>query len=239
MAEIDDKEIRPSLVAKEEAQARLADATVTKELAEAGRFNAERIKFELDVASAEISYRTSKRGEDELMQGDKFHHMYQFLEPVSQNSVKTCMAQLSLWHRMDPGAEIEISFNSPGGEIISGMALFDFIQEIKSKGHHVVTSTRGMAASMAGILLQAGDHRVMARQSWLLIHEASFGASGSMGSVEDTVEWVKRIQKRIIQIFAERSTLTAQAIAKRWLRKDWWISSEEALKWGFIDEIRG
>ena len=140
---------------------------------------------------------------------------------------------------MDPGVDIEISFNSPGGEIISGMAMFDFIQELRGKGHFVTTSTRGMAASMAGILLQAGEHRVMARQSWLLIHEASFGASGSMGSVEDTVDWVKRIQKRIVQIFAERSNVTATFINKNWKRKDWWISSEEALKWGFVDAIRG
>jgi len=135
MPETDEREIRPSLVAKEEAEARLADATVTKELAEAGRFEAERHKFEVDAASAEIQYRTSQRGEAEILQGDKFYHMYQYLEPVSASSVRTCMSQLSLWHRMDAGCDIEISFNSPGGEIISGMALFDYIQELRNSGH--------------------------------------------------------------------------------------------------------
>ncbi len=91
---------------------------------------------------------------------------------------------------------------------------------------------------MAGILLQAGDVRTMGRESWLLIHQAAFSALGSTYEIEDRVEWVKRIQDRILDIFADRSKLTKAQIRRRWHRKDWWIDSDEALKLGLVDELR-
>jgi ATP-dependent Clp protease protease subunit len=147
------------------------------------------------------------------------------------------MAQLSTWNRTEPGSAIQIVFNSPGGEVTSGLALYDFILSLRADGHHITTTSLGMAASMAGILLQAGDTRSMASEAWLLIHEASFGVSGSFGDVEDRVKWIERIQDRILDIFAARSNLTKGQIKRRWHRKDWWLSSDEALTLGFIDEI--
>ncbi len=239
MSDTESTETRESLSVKEFAEADLAKAASVMRLAEAGRFEAERRKFEIEAAGAEIVYRRLEREEKETLVGDKYNHIFQFNEVVTSSSAKVCMNQLATWDRLEEGCSIEISFNSPGGEIIAGMAMFDFIQEIRAKDHRVTTSTRGMAASMAGILLMAGDHRVMGKEAWLLIHEASFGAAGSMGSVEDTVEWVKRIQKRILNIFASRSKLSSISIGRKWKRKDWWISSDEALKWGFVDEVRG
>jgi len=72
------------------------------------------------------------------------------------------------------------------------MALYDYVRGLRRQGHHVTTSSLGYAASMAGILLQVGDKRIMGAESWLLIHEGSFGAVGSVGQVEDTVEWSRR-----------------------------------------------
>ncbi len=239
MADNEPTETRESLSIKELAEAELARAAATMRIAEAGRFEAEMHKFQIEAAGAEIVYRRLDREEKETLVGDKYNYVFQFNEVVSSSSAKSCMNQLTIWDRLEPGCQMEISFNSPGGEIISGMALFDFIQEMRARGHYIITSTRGMAASMAGILLMAGDHRVMGREAWLLIHEASFGAAGSMGTVEDTVEWVKRIQKRILNIFASRSKLSSISIGRKWKRKDWWISSDEALKWGFVDELKG
>jgi ATP-dependent protease ClpP protease subunit len=91
---------------------------------------------------------------------------------------------------------------------------------------------------MAGILLQAGDVRIMGKESWLLIHQVSFGASGSFGEVEDTTKWVDRIQDRVLDIFASRSKMSKAQIKRKWNRTDWWISSDEALKLGFVDETR-
>ena len=95
-----------------------------------------------------------------------------------------------------------------------------------------------MAASMGGVLLQAGTRRIMAPQSSLLIHEAQFNTSGSFGQVEDQVDYVKKLQERILDILAERSTLSKRQIKTRWLRKNWWLMADEALELGFVDAIK-
>lgn len=226
------------------AQARAAEAAARKDEAEAANFDAETRQWTLDSAIREIDlYREQHKRAKELA-ADEYHHVYRFTSQVGSSSAGSCMAQLSTWHRLEPGCPLEIVFTSPGGEIISGMALFDYIVSLRRAGHKVTTKTLGMAASMAGILLQTGHHRVMSPESWLLIHEASFMALGSFGQVQDEVKWVERIQERILDIFAERTKgseapfpMSRLQIKKRWHRTDWWISSDEALKWGFVDEV--
>jgi ATP-dependent Clp protease, protease subunit len=224
---------RESLKLKEEAEARRADAEAEKLLNEA-RFHAAAAERE------ELRLASEQRTERKTQSSDEYHFAYQFSGVVDAGSVKSCMTQLTQWVRNNhPNKiEVEIIFHSPGGNVIEGMALFDYITYLKSEGHIINTLALGMAASMAGILLQAGTNRRMGKEAWVLIHQGSFGAIGSVGQVEDTVEWVKRIQKRILNIFADRSKLTAKQIERKWERKDWWLSSDECLKLGFIDEIR-
>ena len=95
-----------------------------------------------------------------------------------------------------------------------------------------------MAASMAGVLLQAGDVRWLGHQSWLMIHRAAFGAIGKTYEVEDEVRFIKRIEDRIVDIFTSRSKLTKNKIRRNWDRKDWWIDADESLELKLIDEIR-
>ena len=73
------------------------------------------------------------------------------------------------------------------------MDLFDYIQELRRDGHYVTTSARGMAASMAGILLQAGGHRVMGREAQVLIREVSSFAIRKVGEIEDEVTLLKSL----------------------------------------------
>lgn len=215
--------------------------------------SAESLKFEAEaelakaqarLASAEAEYHELKVADvrrkhaDELA-ADRHHHFYAFNEAFSAASTRKCIDQLATWARQsDEPLDIEICFNSPGGSVIDGMALWDFIKTIQVRGHKVTTSTIGMAASMAGILLQAGDVRVMGAESYLLIHEVSFGAGGKIGEVEDEVAFVRKIQDRVVRIFAARSTLSERQIKNRWRRKDWWLDSDEALRLGFVDEVR-
>jgi len=133
---------------------------------------------------------------------------------------------------------MEIVFSSPGGSIVDGMELFDFIQHLRNEGHKITTGTLGYAASMAGILLQAGDVRWMGHQAWVMIHRAAFGAIGKTFEIEDEVRYVKRIEDRILDVFTSRSHLSKLKIKRNWDRKDWWISSDEALELGLVDEVR-
>lgn len=188
-------------------------------------------------AAQEAQTRQILRQEQEHLAHPRFHHTYHFTTDVNGRTIRDLMGQMDIWHHAEPGCEMRIVFSSPGGSVVDGMALFDYIRGMSEGGHKIVTSTIGYAASMAGILLQAGDERVMGSQAYLLIHQGSFGAGGSVGEVLDTVEWVKKMQSRILDIFASRSKLSKREIARRWERKDWWLDSAESLKLGFVDRI--
>jgi ATP-dependent Clp endopeptidase proteolytic subunit ClpP len=204
-----------------------------------------RAEAEKDV----IGLHVVQRSERKELAKNEHHHLYMFAQAVGDATAAECMLRLTEWMRNDPKCDIEIVFNSPGGSVVAGLALWDFIQTVRAEGHKVTTSTIGYAASMAGILLQAGDTRVMGKQSWLLIHEASFQAAGKIGEVEDTVDWIKRVCNRIVDIFIERCQgadpktakhpLTKRRLVTNWTRKDWWIDADQALDWGLVDEIRG
>jgi ATP-dependent Clp endopeptidase proteolytic subunit ClpP len=169
---------------------------------------------------------------------DDENHLYRFGSEVSGGSVGSCIKKLTEWHRLDPKCGIEVIFSSPGGSIIDGFELFDYMQYLRNEGHHLTTGTLGMAASMAGILLQAGDTRWIGQQAWMMIHRAAFGAYGKTFEIEDEVKFVKRVEERILDIFTSRSELTRNKIKRNWERKDWWISSEEAVDLRLVDEIR-
>lgn len=236
-------ELIPAMKAKLEAE-------TVRALAEARIFTADAIVADYGTQHAAMNFEREQYKRSVELAQNHYHHVYPFSGEVSSASAATCSTVLSNWVRMDqaadkPPSDIEIVFFSPGGSITDGMALYDYIQTVRRAGHKVTTSCIGMAASMAGILLQAGDVRVMNRESWLMIHEASFGASGKTWEIEDRVEWVKKVQERILDIFAVRAKnsdaekpISRAALKRNWSRKDWWISSEEALKLGLADVLR-
>jgi ATP-dependent protease ClpP protease subunit len=220
-----------------------------RRLAEAEKLRAEARRATLEAEVAALRLEAERRKHLEELAKNRYHRVYQFTQPVSDTSVAACIEQLTTWSRLEPGCDMEIVFDSPGGSVIHGLDLFDFIQELRRKGHRITTSARGMAASMAGILLQAGDHRVMGRECWVLIHEVSTLAMGKIGEIEDEVAFVKRIQERVLDIFASRcreaaqrgtasKPLTKAMIRRRWRRRDWWLSSDECLRFGLVDEVR-
>ncbi len=241
----DDIVLDPALVA---AQVEEAKAAAGKHKAEASKFKAEARKADAEAAEAEIELEVRQEKRDIEKTDNRYHFFYPYNDQISSASVKSCIDQLTKWMRLNPGQDIEIQFNSPGGDVIAGLALFDFIQTIRAAGHHVTTSSIGYAASMAAVLLQAGDRRIMGAQSWAMVHEASFGSSGKTSEVEDRVEWIKRVQERFLDIFAKRCAasddttatkrLTRAQIKNRWTRTDFWMSSDDALAFGFIDEVR-
>ena len=232
-------------IAKTVAETAKAEGETRKALAEAAKAENEAEVVRIEGAEAaialkkvEINFEREQEKRDRELAENSYHHVYYFNDSVTSSSVKNCMEELTYWHRAFPKCDIEIIFFSPGGNVIEGMALYDHIQWLRPQGHHVTTTALGYAASMGGILLQAGDTRVMGKESYLLIHEVSFGAGGKIGEVEDEVAFVKKIQSRVLDIFAARSALSKKAIARKWRRKDWWMDSAEALKLGFVDELR-
>ena len=213
-------------------------AEIAKTEAETRKTLAEAVKAESEAALAVLEAGDEERKHKRAAASDERNHLYRFGGEVNKSTVSGCIRRLTEWSRITPECDIEIIFSSPGGSIIDGFELFDFLQDLRSKGHHITTGTLGMAASMAGILLQAGDVRWVGGQAWIMIHRAAFGAFGKTYEVEDEVEFVKRIEGRILDIFTARSKLTKQKIKRNWDRKDWWISADEGLEMQLVDEIR-
>jgi|GEM_PF-6488464 len=234
-----------AVVAKAQAEAVAALAEAAKNNAEARKMSAEALRAEYDADCEAIHAQRIRELRKRELAEDEFHHVYQFLGKISESSVFACVRELSYWNRDCPKCDIEFILNSPGGEVIAGMALYDYLMFLRSKGHKITTVAIGYAASMAGIVLQAGNVRVMGREAYVLIHEVSFGAGGKIGEVEDEVAFVRKIQDRVLNIFSKRSQaaqpktgLTAKQFANRWRRKDWWLDSDESLRLGVVDEVR-
>ncbi|MAH45592.1 hypothetical protein CMI37_07170 [Candidatus Pacearchaeota archaeon] len=214
-----------------EVEAKLKEVEIKKVEAEARKAVA-------DATKAELSTQKEYHNRQKELAADEENYLYRFDGEVSKSSVSRCMGKLTQWSRLNPGCDMEIIFASPGGEIISGFELFDFIQSLRNKGHKITTGSLGYAASMAGILLQAGDVRWIGHQSWMMIHRAAFGAHGKTFEIEDEVRFVKRVEQRIVDIFTKRSKLSKQKIKRNWDRKDWWISADECKDLELVDEIR-
>lgn len=228
----------------------LSKLNVTKVEAEIAKLTAETANAAAMAKSNQLNLDQQTRQEEAALAADLFHCRYHFNDSITESSVRECINRLTYWQRTRPGADIEIIFDSPGGSVFDGLALYDFIQEVKRSGHNVTTHTIGMAASMAGILLQAGTTRRMAKEAWVLIHEISTLAYGKSSSIEDEVAFIKRVQERVLNIFftkakeahAADSVLhpkppSMKTLQEGWKRKDWWLDSDECLKMGLVDEI--
>jgi ATP-dependent protease ClpP protease subunit len=236
------KAVEQALVAKHQAEA-------AKFEAEALRFKTEARQLEIALKDASIDLRQKQRIEDELLALDSYNYTYRFNAAIDDSTVKACIDKLTFWHRTRPEQEIEVVINSPGGNVFSGMDLFDYICELRAAGHKVTTHGRGHMASMGGILLQAGSVRSMGRESYILIHEVSTWAMGKVGEIEDEVVFLKKISERVVGIFTERAKqagengtathpITVAQLKRGWDRKDWWVDSAEALKLGIVDVVR-
>jgi ATP-dependent Clp protease protease subunit len=179
---------------------------------------------------------TVRRTEGELADAGQAL-VYTFFAEVDEDSVREAVRELSAWSRRAPGRPIRLVLNSPGGSVLEGLALFDFLGELRSRGHHLQVLALGTAASMGGVLLQAGSDRLLGRNAFVLVHEVRGGAIGTSSSLGDTVEFIGRLEERLLAILAERSTLTAEQIRARWGRRDWWLTAQEAVDLGFADVV--
>lgn len=190
-----------------------------------------------DAAMAEIRLAKALDEERDRQARGGLHRRLPIDGVIYGSSIDTWIAALEHWEYRDPAEPITITIDSPGGDVLGGFGIFDTILRLRRKGHHVTTRGRGMVASMAAVLLQAGDDRVMDQNAQLMIHEVSFRTGGKLSEMEDDVNFTRRIQDRLLNILADRSTLTTTQIKRRWKKMDWWMDAEEALKLGFVDRI--
>ena len=135
----------------------------------------------------------------------------------------------------DPGKDIYLYINSPGGMVTSGMAIYDTMQHIKSD---VVTICVGLAASMGSFLLAAGTKgkRLALPHSRIMIHQPSGGTRGQATDIEIEAREILRIRHQLNNIYADR---TGQPLAKieKDMDRDFFLSAEESREYGLIDRV--
>jgi len=154
--------------------------------------------------------------------------------PVTDQMANIVIAQLLFLAHEDPKKEIQLYLNSPGGSVTAGMAIYDTMQFVKPD---VSTICVGMAASMAAVLLGAGQkgRRFALPNSEILLHQVMGGAEGQASEVEITARQILKMKDRLNHVLAKHTGQTVQKIDKD-TDRDFYMTPEEALKYGLIDE---
>ena len=144
-------------------------------------------------------------------------------------------AQLLYLDSADPGKDISIYLNSPGGVVYAGLGIYDTMQYITSD---VSTICTGMAASMASVLLVAGKEgkRFALPHSRVMIHQPMGGAQGQASDMEITVNEIKKLKQELYQIISNHSKQPIEKIYQDGDR-DYWMTAAEAKEYGMIDEV--
>ena len=156
-------------------------------------------------------------------------------EEVTDVSANIIVAEMLFLESEDPNKDIHLYINSPGGSVSAGWAIYDTMHYIKCD---VSTTCIGMAASMGAFLLAGGTKgkRVALPNSQIMIHQPSGGAQGQASDIKIQAEQIIETRKKLNQYLAENSSQPIEVI-ERDTERDHWMSAEEALAYGLIDQV--
>jgi ATP-dependent Clp protease, protease subunit len=154
---------------------------------------------------------------------------------VDDYTANVIQAQLLYLDSSDPGKDISIYLNTPGGSVYAGLGIYDTMQFI---GSDVATICTGMAASMGAVLLVAGANgkRSALKHSRVMIHQPMGGAQGQASDIEITAREIQKLKKELYTIIADHSSNPFERIEKD-SDRDYWMTSQEALDYGMIDKV--
>lgn len=154
---------------------------------------------------------------------------------IDDDVANLVVAQLLFLEMENPDSDISLYINSPGGSVTDGMAIFDTMRYVKPK---IRTVCLGMAASMGAFLLMAGEPgmRLALPNSEVMIHQPSGGASGQATDVQLHAQWLLRTKGKMNKLMSEMTHQPLERI-ERDVERDYFMTAEEALAYGIIDEI--
>jgi ATP-dependent Clp protease, protease subunit len=155
--------------------------------------------------------------------------------PIDDTVANIIQAQLLFLESTDPAKDIQIYLNTPGGHVHAGLGIYDTMQYISAD---VATICTGMAASMGAVILAAGakGKRSALKHSRIMIHQPMGGATGPASDIEITAREILKIKAELYNIIAQHTGKTYKQIEKD-SDRDYWMTSEEAISYGMIDEI--
>ena len=156
-------------------------------------------------------------------------------EEINDAVASTVVAQLLFLESEDPGKDIHMYINSPGGSVTAGMAIYDTMNYIKCD---VSTICLGMAASMGAFLLSSGakGKRYALPNAEVMIHQPLGGAQGQATEIQIAAEHILKTKKKLNQILADNAGKPVEEVEKD-TDRDNWLSADEAKEYGLIDEV--
>lgn len=155
--------------------------------------------------------------------------------PIYDDVANIIQAQLLFLESTDPNRDIQIYINSPGGSVSAGLGIYDTMQLVTAD---VATTCCGMAASMGAVLLTAGaaGKRMALRHSRVMLHQPMGGAEGQASDIEITARQIIKTKAELYSIISQHSGVSLEQI-ERDADRDFWMTSQEALEYGLIDQV--
>ena len=181
---------------------------------------------------------------EQTPQGERSYDIYSRLlkeriiflgDEVNDDTASIIVAQLLFLEAEDPGKDIMLYINSPGGSVTAGWAIYDTMQYIKCD---VATICIGMAASMGAFLLAGGakGKRQALPNAEIMIHQPSGGTRGQASDIKIEAEHILKIKKRLNETLSANTGQPLETI-ERDTDRDNWMSAEEAVAYGLIDSV--
>ncbi len=181
---------------------------------------------------------------EETTRGERAYDIYSRLlndrivflgEQVDSHTANLVVAQLLYLANEDPKRDIKLYINSPGGSVYDGLAIIDTMNYIKPD---VQTIGIGLQASMGAMLLSCGakGKRFVLPNARVMIHQPSSGTEGKITDQEIALKEGIYLKKKLAEIFAKNTGKTLEQVEKD-MDRDNWMSAEEALEYGIVDEI--
>lgn len=155
--------------------------------------------------------------------------------PIESQMANTIVAQLLLLDSQNPEQEIQMYINCPGGEVYAGLAIYDTMRYIKAP---VSTICVGIAMSMGSVLLMAGDKgkRMALPNSRIMIHQGSAGFRGNTPDLEVQAKEVLHLRDKLVSIYHKHTDLPHDKLLRD-MERDYFMSPQEAQKYGLIDSV--
>ena len=158
-------------------------------------------------------------------------------EEVNEATANVIVAQLLHLANEDPDKDIQLYINSPGGVVYDGLAIYDTMQYIKPD---VQTIGIGLQASMGAFLLSSGakGKRFVLPNARVMIHQPSSGTQGKVTDQEISLREAMELKERLAKIIAGNTGQKLDKV-KAYMERDYWMSADEALEYGVVDEVIG
>lgn len=194
-------------------------------------------KLECEVNEAQNAIEVANLAHERHIADESHQGVFRLYSEIDGSHVEAIRRSTQRYASAYPGRPISLIISSPGGGVFDGWVLFDHLRSLSDQGHEITTIVRGYAGSMAAVLSQAGDVRVIGPESYLVIHEASTMSWGTASEVADESKLIKRLSDQALSVFTRKGKLTLKQLIEKTHKSDLYLDSKECKKYGLVDRV--